>query len=624
MTPPGRDPLDFDPNFDPRDSETWPAWMLNEPTLRRTPPRSLYPTFEKGFGAPSRWYLQDPKKLPADADAAHHPAPQPGPVAEAHTEPALSVPVDAEAGADDEPAAEPAPPKEPDDSRISCVWIEPQRRYEDENERNLRAAARIMRAGGYRVVERREDGDGEVTAILALGRWSTSPGEPSASTRYDLAAAAGQFAYDGWDKLGLDSISIPVPCFRGEGVSDAQVEGGFLLQHSARGVEAEIWLPPDLWLRPDEPDAALLDKLPVLPCGWAEWEDVATAAGGSLEVFTGLLEAQREGDDPGELVPQLVEGLLPAGEVVGLVGETEAGKTTLAHQLAAALTAGAAEVLGYPIASPPKGARRSAVILAAEEGVGAINMRKNRFRAGGLAQGFLVGVERSGRTISEALEQIEGMPGLGLVILDPASAWIGEGDEDKAGAVSEFLELLRRFASRKGCCVLVLHHIRKLTKRGQRTRLVDLRTLARGSGVWIERPRVVLGLVKNPDGTRSFGVIKSNLDPLIPKHGIQLGSDPESSLSHRLGGALATRAKAAPLAAPGAVAGSDDAREVSAAVAALRAGNEVVRRSGGRSLFKLQPPALAGWSRDRIEKAVAAALSAGLLIENRRDGISPP
>jgi hypothetical protein len=524
---------------------------------------------------------------------------------------------------DDEVPAVPVPVREADDPRLSCIWIEPQDSGADDNDPRLNRVATVLRAAGYRVLERRWDGDGELRALLAVGSLMSAADTDSVGHRRDLAAFLEELDVKGWQQLKVTSFPIPAACFRGDGETDDSVRerGGFWLQHYGDGEEADAFLPPDLWLRPDEPDSALLDKFPPLSSGWTDWCDMMKAAGNSLDVFSTLLDAQRtDAGGANDLVPLVVEGLLPAGEVVVLVGESEAGKSTLAHQIGAAITSGAEEVLGYPVMPSPGGAAPFAVILAGEESAGAISLRKNRFRDGGLVQGFLAGMERDGRTIAEALAQIEDVRGLRFLVVDPASAWIGDGDEDKAGAVSEFLELLRVFARRKGCCVLVLHHIRKLSKRGQRTRLYDLRTLARGSGVWIERPRVVLGLVKNPDGTRSFGVIKSNLAPHIGQHEIRLSGDPVSSLLHRLEGTAPARARAVSQAAPDGPVVGDDAREVAAAVAALRAGGGVVRKTGARGLFKLRPPGLDGWSRDRTTAAVAAAMAAGLLVDGR-DGL---
>jgi len=138
--------------------------------------------------------------------------------------------------------------------------------------------------------------------------------------------------------------------------------------------------------------------------------------------------------------------------------------------------------------------------------------------------------------------------------------------------------------------------------------------------VWIDRPRVVLGMAKGRGTQRTFGVIKTNLAPDIVQHSVRLDGDEESTLWRRVDDEAVGRALAAKA---GGAEPQDDARAVVAAVTALRAQGEKVNQTGGRGLFERQPPPLPGWTRKRVEAGVAAALAAGLLV-NGKGGLAAP
>jgi RecA-family ATPase len=89
------------------------------------------------------------------------------------------------------------------------------------------------------------------------------------------------------------------------------------------------------------------------------------------------------------------------------------------------------------------------------------------------------------------------------VIVDPARSFL-DGNEDQSETVSRFLDALRRFAERTGAAVVVLHHLAKIARPRS---LDEVRDAVRGSGVWLDRPRVGIGMYLS-GGRTMVGLIK--------------------------------------------------------------------------------------------------------------------
>jgi hypothetical protein len=113
-----------------------------------------------------------------------------------------------------------------------------------------------------------------------------------------------------------------------------------------------------------------------------------------------------------------------------------------------------------------------------------------------------------GRPLSEIADEIARMPNVSLIIVDPAHRYI-QGDEDGSGNVNDFFATLEAIVQRTGAAVVVVHH---LTKSAKPTNLQHVRKTIRGSSVFLDRPRVVLGCFRL-DNTTVIGCIKSNLPP---------------------------------------------------------------------------------------------------------------
>ena len=111
-----------------------------------------------------------------------------------------------------------------------------------------------------------------------------------------------------------------------------------------------------------------------------------------------------------------------------------------------------------------------------------------------------------GGNLSTFLKRLMKLPEVPLVVIDPARKYL-TGDENDAGVVSEFFEAIEEFAIRKHAAVVVVHHLAK----GARPKHVsEIYDLLRGSQVFIDRPRVVIGLYREGMNTVA-GLAKNNI-----------------------------------------------------------------------------------------------------------------
>jgi hypothetical protein len=298
----------------------------------------------------------------------------------------------------------------------------------------------------------------------------------------------------------------------------------------------------------------------------------------------------------------LIERVLPRGCVSSLVGNNQAGKSSLAHEFCSAIgrrnspELGGATVLGLPIAGGGMVA-----LLSGEDTGWVIGDRAER-HARLWGPSWIAIREGSAQDFGDMLHQLERTPRLDLVVVDPARAFL-EGDEDSSGAVSRFYDRLTRLARTKNCAVLVVHH---LTKGRPRT-LPQMLTMVRGSGVHTDRPRVVIGMLSRGDGTVEVGLLKYNFPQEIMwgaiNQGFQFRRDPESfTLVPLVSGPQESLAGLPTL-------------QVIAAVNRIASEGEIARRSGKRGLFELRTPELAGLSRSAVLEAIAALIGSGELTD---------
>jgi hypothetical protein len=328
----------------------------------------------------------------------------------------------------------------------------------------------------------------------------------------------------------------------------------------------------------------------------ARWE----AAGKDPALFA-RLGCRRDRQDGGERLEWLVESVLPRGLVTLLAGAPEIGKSTLASELIVAMASerGRREWLGHRIAANP--ADGVAVLLTGEDSAALVNARLERLDPNDEAKFLLYALDN--RSLADICYNITAMPKVALLIVDPARRYL-QGDEDGSDGVNAFFATLEELARRTGAAVLVLHH---LVKNVRPQTLQQVREMVRGSSVWLDRPRVVIGVYRRRDITQ-VGICKHNLPPSYGVMDETAFRRDAASLRH-----LPVSGAAEPAAGR-----ETDALEhrVLAAIKRIVAAGGRVTRTGTFELWAHKASELAGIGRDRVRAAVDALIEDGVLVHD--------
>ncbi len=210
----------------------------------------------------------------------------------------------------------------------------------------------------------------------------------------------------------------------------------------------------------------------------------------------------------------IVPGLIPRGAVTLLAATGGTGKSSLAHQLCvlAAIDYDPGEEaphwLGQRLAIEK--CKGICIYFSGEDGPPIINARAAIFDPEGRAKRLMFQRTDFGENVSfsQHLRRLHKIPDVPIMVIDPARKYL-TGDEDDAGVVSEFFEAIEDFAITKGSAVVVVHHLQKGAKPKSPHEVLDM---LRGSQVFIDRPRVVIGLCR--DGAYTIaGLAKNNIPP---------------------------------------------------------------------------------------------------------------
>ena len=222
--------------------------------------------------------------------------------------------------------------------------------------------------------------------------------------------------------------------------------------------------------------------------------------------------------DKDESFDFLVEGWLPRGAVtvVGATGGT--GKSSISHRLAVMCSIDWREDehpkwLGMPINKDY--AKGLVIYFSGEDSAAIVNARAQMMDPEGRSSRLMLqrndfGTAENGKkaTIADFLDRLRKLPDVSLVVIDPARKYL-TGDEEDSEVVSQFFEAIEEFAVEKKCGMVVVHH---LVKNAHPTDTRDIYDLLRGSQVFIDRPRAVLGMMREGPYT-VVGLSKNNIPP---------------------------------------------------------------------------------------------------------------
>lgn len=214
----------------------------------------------------------------------------------------------------------------------------------------------------------------------------------------------------------------------------------------------------------------------------------------------------------------LVDGWIPKASVtvVGATGGT--GKSSIAHRLAVMCSIDWKEDeqplwLGQPINK--EFAKGLVIYFSGEDSAAIVNARAKMMDPEGRSVRLMLqrtdfgdNEDGSKATLDDFLKRLHKLPDVSLVVIDPARKYL-TGDEEDSEVVSNFFEAIEEFAITKKCGMVVVHH---LVKNAHPNDTRDIYDLLRGSQVFIDRPRAVLGMMREGPYT-VVGLSKNNIPP---------------------------------------------------------------------------------------------------------------
>jgi hypothetical protein len=230
-----------------------------------------------------------------------------------------------------------------------------------------------------------------------------------------------------------------------------------------------------------------------------------------VELFDATGPMRKEADDMFEF---LVPGLIPRGSITMVAGSGGTGKSSLVHQLAVMVATDyesgeeAPRWLGQRVAIEK--CKGITIYFSGEDGPPILNARAAIFDPKGRGRRLMF--QRAdfgeGVTFAQHLKRLQKVPDVPLLVIDPARKFL-MGDEDDSSVVSDFFEAIEEFAIKKNAAVVILHHLQKAAYPQTARELLDS---LRGSQVFIDRPRVVIGLFRDGPNTIA-GLAKNNIPP---------------------------------------------------------------------------------------------------------------
>lgn len=212
----------------------------------------------------------------------------------------------------------------------------------------------------------------------------------------------------------------------------------------------------------------------------------------------------------------LVDGWIPKGAVTVIGASGGTGKSSLAHNLAVKAATDYAPGAPTPTWLGSKinveSCQGIVVYLSGEDGPAIVHSRAKVYDPEGKSERLMVLRTDFGpdANLAAFLKRLHKLPQVPLVVIDPARKYL-TGDENDASVVSDFFEAIEEFAIERNAAVVVVHH---LAKGAKPTHISDIYDLLRGSQVFIDRPRVVIGMYREGPYVVA-GLSKNNIPPQL-------------------------------------------------------------------------------------------------------------
>jgi AAA domain len=302
----------------------------------------------------------------------------------------------------------------------------------------------------------------------------------------------------------------------------------------------------------------------------------------------------------------LVPGLIPDGSPTLLLGDKKTGKSTALLELCVAVARRESSWLGFPINHDRRG---FAVYICGEDSPGEVLDRVRRMTGGETPFGLNI-IPAFGTDLDNILKQLES-ENVRLLAVDPARKFF-KGDEDSSDQVSDFFNRIESLTAKKNCATIATHHLKRESHPGT---VAEVAHRVRGSGVWLERPRVVLGMVRTGAGETHFGI---SGPPDVPLHNFRrdvmfngvrrLRREDATSRHVDIGGTESSKARQA-------LAIKEKEAVLSAMKSVLMSG-ERITRTGHSELYKHAPTEIRGWGRAKTRNAVEELIGDGQLLLN--------
>lgn len=316
---------------------------------------------------------------------------------------------------------------------------------------------------------------GLVTKIDELARLRTVLGRSLGikfGSQY-IARCEGSTKIDSLDAIFNLHTDIAAPCpigYQANAVPDPYCDSYFLARDGERASE--------FLKRVAAPITMIEEELTLLrDCGY------------DASLLASIREAQHS--KPGA-VRFLVESLIPTNCVTLLGGKRKTGKSTAVTELAFIAATGGGSWCGFDV---PK-QQGFVLLFGGEDSQALIWDRLNRMANGAARPQRLIVHGNETTDLKATLARYATME-ICLIVVDPTRKYY-KGDEDGSDAPNELFNLLESQANARNCAVLVTHHPRK---DAEPRNLTDLATSLRGSAIFLDRPRVTIGLMRKGEET---------------------------------------------------------------------------------------------------------------------------